>query len=384
MRALRVRDENAPPLLPAGKTIHQRNKSTPALSNLTLNGGNKPFGAKRTVFADVSNTLRQPAVKDDIQVPGKATELVVKENAILETKSFTKPVSLLRPAQRPLGGNVSKSIQPTANGPIASAIPKHVAVESGIQATNIRKVLSKKVTTIFKEDGAAPTSEADEGTVTSDVPHPHRDGPVPSEVKHASSSQPEEKYNALEQLELLVRAGIDRDPSLIDALQTTTADAEDDCPIPTVDPEIGHSHGPATDSFEYLDALEEQARVIEQERNEELAKSQVLGSDLEEYWDEDEDEEYFDADGYTTARSVRSRGDNTTGGVTIVLAPRVTSKSQRELEAAKQWVESNKSPEDVEDEQWDTSMVAEYGEEIFEYMRSLEVSVHVGILSGAH
>ena len=46
--------------------------------------------------------------------------------------------------------------------------------------------------------------------------------------------------------------------------------------------------------------------------------------------------------------------------------------TKRELEAAKIFVEANRSDEDVEDEQWDTSMVAEYGDEIFEYMHSLE------------
>ncbi|KAH0009350.1 hypothetical protein KCU78_g10770, partial [Aureobasidium melanogenum] len=30
---------------------------------------------------------------------------------------------------------------------------------------------------------------------------------------------------------------------------------------------------------------------------------------------------------------------------------------------------------DIEDDQWDTSMVAEYGDEIFEYMRTLEKSL---------
>ncbi|KAK3073917.1 hypothetical protein LTS18_014347, partial [Coniosporium uncinatum] len=52
--------------------------------------------------------------------------------------------------------------------------------------------------------------------------------------------------------------------------------------------------------------------------------------------------------------------------------PKVTVRVERELAAAKQFVESNKVPEDVEDEAWDTSMVAEYGDEIFAYMKQLE------------
>lgn len=103
-------------------------------------------------------------------------------------------------------------------------------------------------------------------------------------------------------------------------------------------------------------------------------------SEVEEYWDEDEDEDedddYDDQDqAYTTAHSFRSQ-NFTTGGVTTVLAPRINQKVQRELEEARIDVEQNRSLDDIEEEMWDVSMVAEYGEEIFEYLRELEVSTH--------
>lgn len=93
----------------------------------------------------------------------------------------------------------------------------------------------------------------------------------------------------------------------------------------------------------------------------------------EEYWDEDDDEEY-DEQGFTTANSCRSYGDNTTTGATTLIAPKKTNKVQKELERAKLFVEANRPQEDIDEEDWDVSMVAEYGEEIFEYMRELEVS----------
>lgn len=93
----------------------------------------------------------------------------------------------------------------------------------------------------------------------------------------------------------------------------------------------------------------------------------------EEYWDDDDEEELYDEQGYTTAHSYKSYGDNTTGATTLV-APKRTIKVQRELEQARVFVESNRPQEDIEEEDWDVSMVAEYGEEIFEYMRELEVS----------
>jgi hypothetical protein len=96
-------------------------------------------------------------------------------------------------------------------------------------------------------------------------------------------------------------------------------------------------------------------------------------SEPEEYWDEVEDD-YDDQDqAYTTAHSFGSR-DMTTGAVTVVLQPRVTARVQRELEEAKQEVIETRPQDDIDDEAWDVSMVAEYGEEIFEYMRELEVS----------
>ncbi len=96
----------------------------------------------------------------------------------------------------------------------------------------------------------------------------------------------------------------------------------------------------------------------------------------EEYWDEEEEpeqEELYDEQGYTTAHSYRSHGDNTTSGPTTLLAPNVTADVRAELEMAKDCVLQNQTEEEVEEEAWDVSMVAEYGDEIFGYMRELEV-----------
>lgn len=94
----------------------------------------------------------------------------------------------------------------------------------------------------------------------------------------------------------------------------------------------------------------------------------------EEYWDEEEEEqELYEEPGYTTAHSYRSLGDNSTGGPTTIVAPNVTADVRRELEMAKAYVLEHQTEEEVEEEAWDVSMVAEYGEEIFTYMKELEV-----------
>ncbi|KAF1836275.1 hypothetical protein BDW02DRAFT_244460 [Decorospora gaudefroyi] len=334
-RALRIRDENAPPQLPAGKTLHSRNKSTPAISTLMLAGGIKAAAAKRTVFGDVSNTTRQPVAKDDSQINGKKKELaVLKDTAEVAVKEITtRPGALLRPAQRPLATITSKTNTSDNPDEVASAAPKHVTVELNQSTANTRKIATKKSTAFFQDARSDPNIE------TAIAPAPSR---------QALPTQPSSFPN------------VDR----------ASAQSQESATIPEEEDQADNKG--AEDRYEYLDALEEQARVLEQERNEELAKTNRLdGLDQEEYWDEEEDE-YYDPEGYTTARSIPSRGDNTTGGVTTVPGPRVTAKSQRELEAARIFVEANRTVEDVEDEQWDTSMVAEYGEEIFEYMRSLE------------
>lgn len=92
--------------------------------------------------------------------------------------------------------------------------------------------------------------------------------------------------------------------------------------------------------------------------------------DPEECWEE-EGENYVD-DGYLTTRS-QLYGDNTTGGATVILFPEYSLNVRRELAVAKQIVESTRTVQDYEDECYDPTMVAEYGEEIFEYMKTLEV-----------
>ena len=338
MRALRIRDENAQPQLPAGKTLHSRNKSTPALSTLMQVGGIKATAAKRTVFGDVSNTTRQPVAKDDTQVNGKKKGLeILKDTAAVTVKDVTKPNALSRPAQRPLANIISKTNTIIETKEVAPAATKHITVDASLPAGNIRKVLPKKPsTTVFQESQSKPVETAI----------------APASSRQALPAQAQ--------------------PSSFPKVDRASAQSQEPATIPEKEEKAESKKG-SEDRHEYLDALEEQARVLEEERNEELAKANgVNGHDQDEYWDEEDDETetYYETEGFTTTG--RSRGDNTTGGVHPVLAPRITTKTQRELEAARIFVEANRTAEDVEDEQWDTSMVAEYGDEIFEYMHALE------------
>jgi hypothetical protein len=120
----------------------------------------------------------------------------------------------------------------------------------------------------------------------------------------------------------------------------------------------------------YLPALESQVSVDPEVVEENMPAPSVSQPESDINWD-DEEEAFFDAEGFTTARSIQSCGD-TTGAMSTVLAPQFTDRIVRELAAAKLWVEENTVQEDVDDERWDCSMVAEYGDEIFGYLRQLE------------
>ncbi|KAI2641449.1 cyclin-like protein [Hypomontagnella submonticulosa] len=93
------------------------------------------------------------------------------------------------------------------------------------------------------------------------------------------------------------------------------------------------------------------------------------GADLSDYEDED-----YDDQGYATAHSYR---DNTTGGVTtMMMPPQLTSKGEAEIAAAHEIVASKIGMDDSQaDEDWDISMVAEYGNEIFTYLKEVEATL---------
>lgn len=175
MRALRIRDENAVPQLPAGKTLHSRNKSTPALSTLMQVGGIKAAAVKRTVFGDVSNTTRQPTAKDDLQITGKKKTLeILKDAAPAAVKDTTKVGALSRPAQRPAAGISSMEHASKSTKEVACAATKQVSIDTTTTTTtttttNARKTLSKKSSTaVFQE---APLSAAIDEPIASVPQH---------------------------------------------------------------------------------------------------------------------------------------------------------------------------------------------------------------------
>lgn len=354
---------------------------------------------RRAAFADISNKGNATNVQEDSNGKGKISLLDVKPVKPLANNpshinlhplqyvdhNINKAKPFLRPAQRPLSLATQKALpaEPVNSNVAASYFPE------SLENIQPRKTLIKRHTTIFRETPSVVnnplilselkqfnnnSSQASAQLVQA-IPEPRVEAllhELPSQLPPLPSTEPilDSVLSAPTSVstEVPALAPVEIDPAQI----PLPAPVKPIVKETFVEPEL------------YLPALESQvpeslAAFIHEDplvkpTTVDIAPLKQTIVDVEEYWDEDE-EEFFDAEGCITARSIRSvGGDNTTGGVSMVLNPRMNVRVERELAAAKAWVEENISPEDVEEEAWDTTMVAEYGDEIFAYMRELEVS----------
>ncbi|KAL8688935.1 MAG: hypothetical protein Q9218_005273 [Villophora microphyllina] len=396
-RSIRIYgDENAAPAIIHQKTIHHRNKSSPALSTMAQAGGFKA-AAKRTAFADLSNNLNvgRPS-KDDSAIPMKGYANVTEKpiNIIPQEKKST---ALSRPAQRPLSVSGLKSLLQNVSNALPQTSVKQPLVDiqeqtqPTVQQANVKKLAKKKSTAVFKEkvEGRPDEPKADTNEPLPSTAPP----PVHREISTIQSSQEKklpDEPTVNDQLASLPESSpenvhseeavpfrsdgiyIDNNGNVQQYVFKEDGEDTKDETRPTIEEvAVSTQSAPAEPSEEldeYLDAHNEQDRV---DINAKRKLAPV--SEPEEYWEEEDPN--FEEEGYVTARSFKSRGENTTNGVTTVVFPKVNQKIKKELAAAKDLIESTRTAEDIDDETWDTSMVAEYGEEIFGYMRDLEIKM---------
>lgn len=361
--------------------------------------------AKRTAFGDLSNAVNvsRPS-KDDASIPMKANRVnLEKPVAIMPQEK--RPTALLRPAQRPLSVSGLKSLLHNVSNSQSQVAAKQAQVEPQqpnqplLQQANMKKVAAKKSTAVLKD---AATNRPDEPKAENEPPLVAPLPPVHRELVRPQQSQ---------EPKLAKESKVDPELPLVTI-------REDPVPLRIDEEPPGFLHsseeaGPCRSDGIYIDNHGEIQRYIFQEEIEsnEDQVSEPVGvpqhvadgsladkvdrylkekderldagvgvkqtvppiSEPEVYWDEEDGT--YEEEGYITARSFKSRGENTTSGVTTVLFPKVNQKIKKELAAAKEIVESTRTAEDIDDETWDTSMVAEYGDEIFGYMRDLEVGI---------
>ena len=380
------------------KTLHQRNKSSPALVSSFTDAQGLKAAAKRTAFGDVSNVVAGRASKDDSTLQTKGA---LKPSQSLDQR---RSIALLRPAQKGL-----KSI---LAGATAAATSKTSLIPSikdnGTSLQPFQKTLIKRHTTIFKDNRLGVVQESEipqSGTIITNLPEDHRFPhvlqpatepqsclllpPVPlpvyaDPIKEIQELHSDTSLPGIEEVSLGPSIASETEDNF--AVKDTNVTASEIVPRQLLPHPYDHvllqhpqvsvdTHGPIIRSEVQPMAVATLINPVENIPPLSPHHSYIQQRiEQEEYWDEEDDENY-DEEGYVTARSFRSKGDNTTSGATTILFPQVNQRARKEIAAAKQLVEATRSPEEVEDESYDTSMVAEYGEEIFDYMKQLEVKM---------
>ncbi|KAK0719830.1 cyclin-like protein [Lasiosphaeris hirsuta] len=393
-------NENMPPMKQA---IHQRHKSAGNLKAMPITGAlNAP--PKRTAFGDLSNTARALAdasgknvIKNQVKsaiasINSRDNRVDDKENG----RAMTDEHWARGTAASKAAINVSK-YHSAAPIPTASQVPTVKPAlrqysSALLQPTNsslvqplIKQGIPKKATAVYfdrKDIDVAIRPEIASSTddlvnlVDNQIKHPRQYKSQPQlRVEQPYLRRTQSKYHIKSDKVADVEEEIDIDDDV------TEAAYEDALEQVSRDIEISARNDDSTGTVEVndkqicrvdFDTEPQTASIQESAHYAKALPAPAVTSEPEEYWDEDEEQDLYDEQGYTTAHSYRSHGDNTTGGATTMVAPKVTVHVQRELEVAKAFVLENQSEEELEEEAWDVSMVAEYGEEIFEYMRTLE------------
>lgn len=399
-------DENAIPTVAGQKTLHSRNKSSPALSTLAKAGGLKAT-ARRTAFGDVSNTVNGARPKDDTALDPKRPRETLEKSLPLNAESRSSTI-FLKPAQRPtkpsslkhiLDGVTSSSVAPTRE-PFAEAQQPQQPNERPPAA----RKLSKRAPTVYHDAAPIQVKEPEpkvQKSTSSIAPLPpaHRELPAKS---HSNQVTGFSLDDLIPQSRLTSNQDSQHQSTSIDTNLTSSASTVEESAALRSDGIYidGNGEVQVYQLLDEPDAVDERVvssraeppRPLEQPphasvdfydyhsvaqgQSEFLKFDAVPTSEYPEYWEDDDDENY-EEEAYVTARSFKLRGDNTTNGATTILFPKVTQRSKKEIAAATALIKASKTPDEIDDEAWDTTMVAEYGDEIFQYMRDLEVNYHI-------
>ncbi|KAL7274061.1 B-type cyclin [Rhizina undulata] len=346
VRPLRLRqDENI-----NHQTTHEGKKVTTA-SGVAVAGASKSMeslksgvvGPRRAAFGDVSNTTKLTGNASE-KDKGKGGISLVHDKQVKITGAISKPA--LRPSNIKTGG--------------LSAAP-HAAPLAQPATTSQNVVVARKIvrkTTVYEDKRPSPKRAS--------PPKVSRDAVVKKDAQQILSKQ--RSKSRLNQAPTRPALGVAK-----------TKQSTEEAPAPSDQHSHQYSEG-------YLDEEDEDNNGVEieeydeneetevDEPSEDVAKPEIDRiNDAPEIealsdYETDEGEDQEDETQYTTARS-HFGGDNTTG-VTLVVIPRWTAEDKKELQA----VQKNFISYDDDDE-GDISMVAEYGDEIFEYMRELEAKM---------
>ncbi|KXJ93059.1 cyclin-like protein [Microdochium bolleyi] len=368
------------------QTIHHRHKSTGNLLNMPTNGGLR-MAARRTALADFSNISRQAPTdtgKGLAKQKSTAGFTVLKGKENQGNRDVSKDQSA-RPAQRqPLKSassiNLRQHDRQSARALlrisdtqqlVTKDLPTNVEVEEQPELPNIVDALSSVGVSFseivsFEQPSVRPTLEK-ECSMPLSLEEPaatHQSGDYNSYFSGSSASTDPEAIVAPNDAAL--------EEEHVDSLYV---DAVEELPrAPTTETETSaevhvHIANSMTATSNYAVSID-----TEPYAHAEAYPSNTMPDDSPELSDYD-DEAYGDDQGYMTAHSYRSHGDNTTTAFSVMFPPKIGRRGQAELEAAKLYVDAHRTKEEEDEECWDVSMVAEYGDDIFDYCRELELQM---------
>lgn len=297
-------------------------------------------GPRRTAFGDVSNT-----VKNIITENAKNATGVILINEKQTTQKITGAIS--KPAVR-------------ANIKTASSIITTTTTTTAAQVSNVTNAANSR------KDARRPTVYQDKR------PSPKRPSPKrasPPKVSRDAIAKKESQYTQSSNQTGKSRISKAFSRPLSSLVHPKQVSSKEEVPVYSdqhphlysggyIDEEDEEDNGVEIEDDDDDDASDDNEERLEGDKIRVRAGIEVV-SDYESDVGEDDESDF------TTAR-----GDNTTGvTLALPLVPRWTLQAKKEL----QLVQKEFDYYDEEDE-GDISMVAEYGEEIFEYMRELEVS----------
>ncbi|KAL3957798.1 hypothetical protein ACCO45_008376 [Purpureocillium lilacinum] len=340
---------DARPFRPRGSenivpSIHHRHRSTGNLTSVPAPATGFRGPAKRAAFGDVTNLTKNTAgVRDDAKATKvQSVVLLLVTRIPWENIPYNSKDAFSRPAQR----NAVLASKPK---PVTDARPPEAAKRPVASAGSLdtRDYPGQGDLVVPQQKGLTEADKAADLLISQAL---NEGLPCSRDITKASrnvAATDRTANGSIDEIGTLSRLG-DR-TSAYPPLPYTAG---------TYDPLPEPNHSEA-----YVDVHARLPEISEEPYHSAVSyrEGQTPGLSEPEEWDEEDDEDYDDQDqAYTTAHSFRSR-DLTTGG--------------RELEEAKMEVERTRPAEDIEDEMWDISMVAEYGDEIFEYFRELEMKL---------
>ncbi|KAF7714290.1 Uncharacterized protein PECH_000418 [Penicillium ucsense] len=316
-------DENVPPTFIAAKTIHSRNE--PATVGLWA----------QKAIGNIETSRQACEDKCNIKIPIARTGGSGK----LGAGASDDKRALSQPAQRPFSGSGVKGILPNIG-----SRPMNTA---GKALPNGTRINAKRANVVF------------------------HDQPEPA-VEHEASK--EDKVTAQTLNCEIETTGIETTKGLS---RTSGVNVE-------ISKHVSAQAEPTLDHTEESEKVREEAKVASVD-----CKYASLGTEGAVAIDSQEsacdihqspdmtgpalsDPEYSEDD---ETHGYHYRSEHTTGSITTVIYPNAAVAFDREILRAKQVVEDSLTAEEIEEDLYDSSMVAEYATEIFDYLRIKEIEM---------